>query len=786
MTMNKIDLTDTVTDNSDNKRISQFNSKRRMNGIELLAPAGSFDAALAAFQYGADAVYLGLNRHSARAEALNFSEGELKAICAYAHGLKPVRAVYLAINTLVRNDEIGSLVDSLAIAEEAGVDAVIIQDIAVYSIAKRYFPKLTLHASTQMCVHNVEGARAMKEMGFERVVFARELTFREIDAIVKEVDIETEVFIQGALCYGYSGHCLFSALSTGRSGNRGQCAYCCRERFFSLDEKKSSFPFSMRDLSISESVNELCSSGVTSLKIEGRMKSPLYVAAAVRLYRLILDGVASEKEIFEAYSDLQSVFSRPSTRLYYDGREGDADGIIDAETVGHRGTPIGQIDRVRREGNRRLISFTSSRALELHDGIQVDLPGRPYGFAVGRLYKRGDDRSLVSTSPFTKVEIELPGDAPILPIGAEVYCSSSQAVHRNLSFSRPRGTELVSKQLVELKVIVEKERVVAEALYCGQRIEAFISAELAPAQKPEATFAAVEKAFARTGESAWGFKALDLTDDFHLYVPMSILNELRRLLISELDRHYAAIRTERIDSIKFAVAEEATSSIIGGLAVPLGESVRVRISDSPRQFDCCEVVLELSNEVCSNIERLSLQLDKWRLQGKPIRIALPQIVRGIEAERALEGALKLLIDMGITAWECADLASLHILKRLGAKGSFTASSNFYAYNMIAASEMRRMGIDCAVIPVEADDKYISELLEGAPDFFIVPICSSPSFFISETAPVVPWEKGSRYKLKDKRGNLFEVERYDGLWHTRRADPCIHTAFNAKRVRRQEI
>src|SRR4051812_25427958 len=177
--------------------------------VELLSPAGGPDSAFAAFHYGADAVYLGLKKFNARAEAENFTLEELSEIVAYAHALTPRRRVFVTVNTVIRNDELPELVETLAALEQIGVDALIIQDLGVYHLARRYFPALELHASTQLAVHNGAGASALHRMGFARVVLARELTFEEVRDVTASAGIETEVFIHGALCYSYSGLCLF-------------------------------------------------------------------------------------------------------------------------------------------------------------------------------------------------------------------------------------------------------------------------------------------------------------------------------------------------------------------------------------------------------------------------------------------------------------------------------------------------------------------------------------------------------------------------------------------------
>ncbi len=199
--------------------------------VELLAPAGGPDAAFAAFHYGADAIYLGLKKFSARAEAENFTLDELAEVTAYAHSLQPRRRVFVTINTLIRQDELPELVETLAAVADIGVDALIIQDLGVYQLVRRHFPELELHASTQLAVHNRAGAEALRRFGFTRVVLARELTFEEVRDITGTAGIETEVFIHGALCYSYSGLCLFSSQTLGRSGNRGKCAYSCRDSY---------------------------------------------------------------------------------------------------------------------------------------------------------------------------------------------------------------------------------------------------------------------------------------------------------------------------------------------------------------------------------------------------------------------------------------------------------------------------------------------------------------------------------------------------------------------------
>lgn len=740
---------------------------------ELLAPAGSFDAACAAFQYGADAVYLGLGGLSARAEAVNFTPEQLSSIVAYAHSLTPRRSVYLAINTLLYNDELDGAIDALAIADDANVDGVIIQDFAVYTLAKELFPSLTLHASTQMCVHNKEGAIALKELGFSRVVFSRELTLDEIADIASSVDIETEVFIHGALCYGYSGLCLFSALTTGRSGNRGKCAYCCRGSFSSPNQSNSSFPFSMRDLALRDGAIKLRDAGVTSLKIEGRMKSPLYVAAATHLYRLILDGKASQDEIEEAAQDLQTVFSRPTTTLYFNGRKATNDTIIDADTVGHRGTLIGRAEGVHRDRNGRFLRFTTARDIEVHDGIQVDMPGRPYGFPVDILRKSGELRSSISCPSGTRVEIALPKDAPKLPVNAKVFCSSSQSVHRRFAFSHPRKNEMLTQLTIEVEVTLSPGAITASSSYNGITVTQSVDGSFSKAAKPEATKPAIEKAFSRTGESRWKASKLTVIDPQSLYAPASLLNELRRKLCQALDSIYESHKNQNDLERRELLSKKLSEPLSNDSAIPLGHSYKVRVSQRAAKLDADEVVLAFTTNDATSLDLLTAKIKEWQSLNNRIRIALPTLLRGDEANIAYN-AIEHLYKLGYKDWECTDLATLHALKRI-CKGdiTITADNSFYALNKISANTLRAFGISAVVAPVEIDDEKLSELCKIAPEMLIVPIKSRPPLFISETRPITPWTNSTSYGLTDRHGNNYTVEKYDNRWYTRLEAPTLH-------------
>jgi len=280
------------------------------NNPEILAPAGGFESVKAAVACGADAVYLGTKTLNARRNAENFSDEQLAEIVSYCH-IRGVK-VYLTLNTIVLDSELDDAVNAVKNAALSGIDALIVQDLSIVSIVKQASPDLRLHGSTQMSVHNLDGAKVLEKLGFSRVVLARELSKNEIEYIAKNTSLEVEVFVHGALCMSVSGQCYLSSIIGERSGNRGLCAQPCRLPF---KTKGSEFALSLKDMSLIKRIDELKEIGVKSVKIEGRMKRPEYVAAAVTACKAAVNGE------YVDFESLRAVFSRSGfTDGYFDGR----------------------------------------------------------------------------------------------------------------------------------------------------------------------------------------------------------------------------------------------------------------------------------------------------------------------------------------------------------------------------------------------------------------------------------------------------------------------------------
>ena len=320
---------------------------------ELLAPAGSVSVFERAIKAGADAVYIGAPALNARALARDFTPPEIAAMIEYAHsrGVK----LYLAANSLLKEDEIPQAVETLAMLEALQPDALIIQDLGVYHLCRKYFSHLRLHASTLLGAHNSLVVQQFKNMGFTRVVLARELSLPEIGAIAKKCDVELEVFIHGALCFSYSGLCLFSSYLGGKSGLRGRCVQPCRRRYqWYVQGEKPGYYFSMNDLSAIGLIHQLKQAGVSSFKIEGRLRSAHYVASVVQAYRMVIDADAGDTQILsQAEELLNQAMGRKTSSGYFHYPE--AKEMISPYHSGNIGLYLGQAGKGTGKGKISLI-----------------------------------------------------------------------------------------------------------------------------------------------------------------------------------------------------------------------------------------------------------------------------------------------------------------------------------------------------------------------------------------------------------------------------------------------
>jgi putative protease len=738
---------------------------------ELLSPAGSLECALAAFHFGADAVYLGVERFSARADAVNFTKSELQQIVAYAHDiLSPPRRVYVAINTLALESELASLLDTVEMVAELGVDAVIVQDLAAVRLVRQHFPRLPLHASTQMAVHSRAGADTLRQWGFKRIIAARELTAEEIGEISSLPGLEVEVFVHGALCYSYSGLCLLSSHLSGRSGNRGVCGYPCR-RFF----KDQGSVLSMKDLALSDVLRPLCLAGVAAMKIEGRKKSPLYVAAVTNLYRQLLDGNLNRSEQQQLEADIQTIFSRPWTTFHVRGMHSDA--MIDAETVGHRGTAIGVVEQFWRAaaGRADQIQFRTSRALGVHDGLQIDLPGfeRPYGFGVAELWILQADGRAAGADRFPHegwqrvfavpagavVRVSLPVDHPRIPLEAPVYHAMSGELKQRYAFPRPRLPKDCARDPLAVEVTIAADRVSVRAhvrseFLPGINCEAAVSENVAcaAARQPGSAVDALREAFSRLGGTPFRLASLQVHNPDERFIPVSLGNSLRRQVTAVLEQRLAELRAQSLQRI--AEQTQVHSFNLDGWIIKVDRAEYLTARAGQDISGVQEIIIDLTS--ASTEEVFAMAGQAAALVGAAgVRFGLPIITRAWE-EADLLATINALRAAGWTKWETANWSGWCWLHAAGCEGGLEISSDWplYVLNHLAAAELVERGIRRITLSPEDGQANLALLLPALPVPAAVIVYQDTPLCISETS------------LNPAAGGRHDLEKDTGTQETR--------------------
>jgi putative protease len=746
---------------------------------ELLCPGGGPAAGYAALAYGADAVYVGVKRFSARAEAENFSLDELSDFAGYAHSLAPRRCVYVTVNTLLKESERAEAARLLSGLALAGVDAVIVQDLGLFRLLRERLPELPIHASTQMAIHNREGAEALAKLGVKRVTLARELTLAEIRDICAVPGLEVEAFLHGALCYSYSGLCLYSSHLTGRSANRGRCAYPCRD-YFHAEGREVGHCFSMKDLALADHVGELAAAGVASLKIEGRKKNELYVAAAAWLYRRILDGKISSTERAEAEAQVRTVFSRPVTDLYI----GDAENreVIDSVIVGHRGNPAGKIEAVRLRSGGRWVEFVAACGIEKHDGLQLDLPGqpKPYGFPVLELVEAARvGKLLIESSPGERVQVRLPEGAPEIPLGARVYHASSQETKRSFPVTRPRpGTHRVRVPLA-LKVSTTPEGLTAGATltlppHLGGKLAAgswSAPGKLEPATDVARMAETARAAFAKLGDTRFVLTEFDW--DGNCFVPVSELNRFRREIATALEQVLEEAQQRFAESASLLPALPAeTGELRWSLKTDQPACLReILASDTPD-----EVTLDISGLPFAEFENQLAEITAM-LGRERVRLALPVICRA--GDRAdLTDRICALREQGWRKWEVSNLWGWRALglDPAAPDSGFDLAADWplYVLNGLAVDAALALGASLCTASPEDDRENLRALLSARGARLQVPVYQDTPLFISENCPhaapnrcmvCVPNCPRGDVKLVSSRNQALRVLRRGGRYFT---------------------
>lgn len=516
---------------------------------ELLAPAGSFDALKAALANGADAVYLGGKTFSARAFADNFTLEEIHEAVRLAHFWQA--KIYVALNTLVSDEEMMSAIFYAGELYRAGVDAVIVQDLGLLSLLRTALPDLPVHASTQMTIHSAAGCRLLQKMGVERVITARELSLHDLQQLRQSTEIGLEAFVHGALCVCYSGQCLFSSMIGGRSGNRGRCAQPCRMSYTLVDELgtpieseiKGSYLLSPRDLVGYPELERLYQLGLDSWKIEGRMKKPEYVATVCRVYsealRRLEQGQWSPDD--EQLRQLLQVFNRDHQTAYWLGNPGSA--LMSYARPNNRGVLLG---RIAYSGNGR-IAIKLAQPLAIGDMLEVWVSGGSREtITVEEIYR--DNLTCESAQPGETVSVAGRGgregdrvfkifDAPLMEQARRSF---------NEFITKPLHFQVTAKLGQPLRV-----RAFDDDGYQAEYVSEYI---VAAANKSISDMTSVRVQLSRLGGTGYALGELTGYLDQGIILPSSVLNKCRRELVAQLEQQREAGNQRRLDKVQFALA----------------------------------------------------------------------------------------------------------------------------------------------------------------------------------------------------------------------------------------
>lgn len=527
---------------------------------ELLAPAGNMEALRAAVSNGCDAVYLGLEKFGARAYSDNFTIESLAEAIDYAH-LRDVK-IYVTMNTIVFEDEIADMEEQLEQLNAIGVDGIIVQDLAVFDYVAGNFVDMEVHCSTQMGIDDLEGTLLFKEMGADRVVMAREVDIADVKQIRKAAKIPIEVFVHGALCVSYSGNCLMSGLIGYRSGNRGRCVGSCRKPYELLDRETglsfgTSYLLSMKDLNTIDHIEELKS--IDSLKIEGRMKEPAYVANVVKRYREALDG-----DIRQADKDaLQKTFNRTYTEGYMFGEE--PGNITNIQRPNNFGYEIGKV----RGSYKGMYEIALTKTLHQNDIIRIDHENEDVNLSVARLYDR--DGMLINQADKTcyiKIKEKLsPGDV--------VYKTKDYLFYKELEadldkefrrfpldlkvYAYPGAALVIDAEGFGLQYLYESEEILEEAVNN-------------PTDREQ-----VVKHLSRLGDTVFTLGDVEF-ESYNAFVPAKLLNSARRQIVQGL---YDAKLAKWKKRMKEDVPRES-------IAFPLQKPYLTATVTTQEQYDACK------------------------------------------------------------------------------------------------------------------------------------------------------------------------------------------------------
>ncbi len=691
---------------------------------ELLSPVGDFECLKAAVQNGADSVYLGASSFNARARATNFDENSLKEAVEYAklHNVK----VNLTLNTLIKNEEFEDAVNLAVYAYNIGVDAIIVQDLGLSSYLLKNHPEIPLHASTQMTVHNLAGVKALEKQGFSRVVLSRELSISEIKYIKENTDCELEVFIHGALCISYSGGCLFSSMVGDRSGNRGLCAQPCRLPYELLDSKEnkisSGFLLSPRDLCSLDYLPTLVRLGIDCFKIEGRMKTPTYVATVTRIYRKYIDFILEHLDLSDAeiinlihkelektneatgLSDKEELLQSFNRGGFSDGHFPDKENknLVFKEKSNNEGIYLGKVFRFN--NNKGHISFELQNSLSIGDKIKVgnDLYTVSELMIENKNFKTLDKGKRVTIG---RMKGDIKNNSPI-------YRMESKALNDSIAPTFSSEKEFKKLPLdAEIRIVEGKPVKLNVRGLTGfyEGLEVSITSEFIPEKAINAplTGEKITSMLSKTGSTQFEFRNIKTELGEGLFIPkVSTINDMRRTALSKLEgmvlekysHNLSPILPELPDNIK--TKTEPKLAILLNIINLNYNYLNLENIDSfyiPYRYFISEKYKEL-------LKAISQKFNTY--------IYMPPVIKDNISENNLEENIKsIILNFAIKGAVLSHISQIEFFKDFTLE--LIANYNFNIFNTYSANELKEKGLTRFIPSLELNKNELKSLLDKA-------------------------------------------------------------------------
>jgi U32 family peptidase len=694
-----------------------------MKKTELLAPAGNLSCALAAYENGADAVYAGLGRFNAREMGENFDYDDMSRLSA--HAKKMGKRFYITLNTLIKENELEQVAESVEHLTQIEPDAFIVQDTGVARMLRTCFPGQAIHGSTQMGIHNLPGIQLAEKIGISRVILERQVTLDELEVITKESPLEIEVFIHGALCCSLSGSCLFSSYMGGWSGNRGRCKQPCRRRYHgNIGEKKTSgFFFSTQDLYSLDLIPRYRDMEIASLKIEGRLRKPDYVKKTVQAYRMMLDSPAEKtgENLKRAKAILAGSYGRKWSHGF--SSEEDLKTVISHKSMGVSGLLVGEVNRV----DNGYIKVRFSRTVRLGDRLRVQNRSGDEGpaFTVTKMYING---KYVKQSEKAR-DVSLPWDREESPSCGIVYRIGESTTYNSgdkLPLYTPRRKADLNITLDENKLIVTSSQI--------KKGNSFIQeVNLDKADKKPLTEDQLSEAFRASRSDQWQAGSITTQIKGKLFFPAGQLKKIRRdfweWFVPLLEEEYVPRDKEAWRKI-----------LKQNQPTPFkGKAMEDRISHPTRTI------------TDTTIEVKSI----YGTYGKRNELILPDFCSQTELPR-LTKAIETALKKGIKRFRITSLYQLTLLAQYG-KLELGGSYPLPITNSWAAAELSRFGLNRAQGWIELEEKSLKKFVKNSPLTVEIYRSGRPALLSTRA------EVAALGEMNDSRGKSFTVKKEDKIF-----------------------